>query len=288
MIKFSARGHEFEIPLNYIEDHMEDGNIFKIMAKNNNVDKLGDHIYIDINPIYINNILDIVINKELCLKNIIFRTNILLAKELEYLSLYDELYMDISDFGRQYSYLCSRKSEKSRKKYDLRKLYLSYIVDNNDYVEYRSSIEMDDVVETIDITDIKFDIYVIHTYDGKSIVLKKSSIMLWKKCKFTHHIIGQNTGYVKNITDNKIEIWIPLNYYTINIFISIMRDGISDYIEFLRKQEMLEDVIEWNITDQNIISQYLHKVEIEIPKYILPEDVKYMIETLNHNIPIIL
>lgn len=215
MLSFSARGKIFNVPYKYILENINENVLLRIMAlmPENMNEKIDNCIFIDINPVYLNDILNFVYKKSKLLSDLDYENDIL-CRELCYLSVLDEYEPDWVNFTFHKNDLkCDNKNS------------LNHENDNK--------------------------IITITTSDNKTIKLLSSSVDLWKESLFKDIIYGRNEKYIISKIDDNINVWIDINYKICNIIISIMRDGINVYHKLLDKNAIIKkNIIHYGICEQ--------------------------------------
>lgn len=90
MISFSARGQNFDIPYDYIMENIKQSVLIRNLAlfSENMVEKIDGNIFVDINPVYLDDVLDCMYKKGEIYE--INRDDIGLLRELCYASIIDE------------------------------------------------------------------------------------------------------------------------------------------------------------------------------------------------------
>ena len=224
MISFSARGRIFDIPYNYILENIKEGTLVRNLAllPENMVEKIEGSIFIDINPIYLDNILNCTFKKG-AISNIDMNDENL-CRELCYISAideYEEEWINVS--------LCN------------------------------SHINNSDTNDNNIITKNK--IIVINTCDKKKILLPYSVVLLWKDCMLKNIVRGLDNIYLISETYEHINIWIDMNYKMCHQLISIMRDGINVHHKSLHDNLIKKNILYYGLHSEKELNVLINRVK---------------------------
>lgn len=193
LISFSARGTEFKLPQEILKKYPE--SLLHILSQSNlPVDKIDSCIYIDIDPIHINTIIDYYM-MDIPIGHGIEKNNIFMNMDMLYLNLKNESSIDV--------------------RYNMR---LPIIYNDNKNVEYQNVTQ-------------KW--CKIHTRDNQTILVDLSPYRNRRKNKFLSAIFGIDEEGVMNISNDVIDVWIGLPTFVINNLISVLRDGFNWYYGYL-------------------------------------------------------
>lgn len=225
MIKFTARGYNFEIPYNYILEKLKEGTLLRNLAliPENLVEKIDGCVFVDLNPVHIKHILSYSYNNGSMHKINKEQINNELYRELCYALIVDD---NISDW------LSVPLSEN--------------ISDIKDYVE--------------NFLEPCKKIITIHTSDNKCIKLLHSVIASWKKCLFRDIISGESKIYFLSENDDSLNVWIDANYKLCNQIISIMRDGINSYHEMLGNHVFKKYILYYGLYSEKELNALTNRV----------------------------
>ncbi len=199
IIKFSARGTEFQIPKILLKNKPK--SLLFIMSDadfNVPIDKINNCIYIDVNPLHINFIVEYYV------MNVFPDTinqNIYLYMDFKYLGLLNDSHILPSCVP----------------------CYMTYPIINK---------------TNLCNIDIKQKYCRIHTIDNHIIISDLSIYAthnLWND--LLSIMFGQINEFIINKSDEYIDVWIGFSKKIINILLSIMRDGLNWYYCSLNENE---------------------------------------------------
>lgn len=234
MIKFTARGQQFDIPHSYIIENIKENVLIRNLAflPENMTGKIDGSIFIDINPVYLHDILNYVYKKGYMANDSIVNNS--LRRELCYISAIDEYEPD---------WMFCPLHEDKNSEFDATSIPTC---DENDMFMLDS---MDAIIN-------------VNTFDGKKIILPYSVVMLWKDSFFKDIILGANYKYLINKTCEFIDVWIDINYEVCNHLISIMRDGISAHHFLINKDaQFIKYILYYKIYEQLELNMLFNRIK---------------------------
>jgi len=205
MIKFCARGHKFTIHESLLKNN-PNTLLCNIYMSVQPVDMYDDHIFVDIDPQYIDIILDYYrFGKEYIDKFYLnkdenrYSTHFIMTLQ----------YMGITDCG-----------------------YTGFPVMVYPLVYDKKNNEDNSYVES------KYKYCNIYTSDNNNIVVHIDNT--WIDSKLKRILNGMVQEYVIGISENMVNIWIELDNEYINRILSIMRDGLNIYGHIYERINILE------------------------------------------------
>jgi len=219
MIKFCARGYKFTIP-ELLLNNNPDTLLYNLNVSVQPVDMYDDHIFVDMDPKYIDIVLDYYrFGKEYIDKFYLSKDknqhDIYLNMTLQYMGITDCSY--IGNPVMVYPLVYDKKDD-----------------NDNSYVES------------------KYKYCKIHTSDNNKIVVHIDNT--WIDSKLKRILNGMIQGYIIRESGNVVYIWIELNNDYINKILSIMRDGLNIY-GYVYEEKTYECESEYddefNVSDHN-------------------------------------
>lgn len=229
---FCARGHNFVIP-EFVLNKYPNTLLYTLSTSSFPLDKFDDHMYIDIDPDYIDIVVDYYyFGKDYVdkfyLNNDIFEHHHFLKMDLGYLGIIDNYCMD----------------DIPTMEYPV--IYLKDNIQINSNHKYCK----------------------IHTRDNYivTIILNNS----WNNSKMKSILFGMYKEYIIKESSDYIDIWIELDKKYINKILSIMRDGIHFYYRTIytkihTKREVYDKLKFYlrfyGVIDDNIILQLRNRIE---------------------------
>lgn len=246
MVNFNVRGTQFNIPVNILQKK-PDSLLYMLYATKLSVDKIDCSIYIDINPEHFCDVINYY-NLDMYPD---MQNNPYLYMDLNYLGLICDTHKNVSCIP---FYM----------KQPLKNCY------NQQIIKQQKKCN-------------------IHTIDNEVIVVDlmsyNTTIYCNKDCnEFTKIIFGMKQENIISISEEYIDVWIGVDKKIINNILSIIRDGIYWYYEFLVRHEshynkiVIKYLFYFGICDidvQNILINRINIVEEHFRDFVAADGGSY-------------
>ena len=236
IVKFSARGTTFNIPL--VTIHKKPKSLMYILCTTPlPTDKIDHEIMIDVDPKHMCHIIDYY-NLDVYPD---MQNNPYLYMDFNYLGLIDNEHKNISCIPFYMKYPLTKSHNDSQGLCQ-------------QLIEYKKNCR-------------------IHTIDNKIVVVNLASYNTTIYCgndhsEFTQIIFGMKEEHIINISEEYIAVWIGLSRKMVNNILSVIRDGICLYYEFLARHDsqhsknVIKYLHHFGICDTNMENKLNNRINI--------------------------